>query len=263
MARLRPETHEAVRDETTTSAAIILPLVTSQQGAPQAVLDVGCGPEAVWLQEAARLWPEAQLLGLDLDEPTTQLDVRRWDAEAGDRLPLRPTGERWPLVLCLEVAEHLRERAGDHLVHELCQVAERVLWSAAIPDQGGDGHVNEQPPFYWGARFNAEGFYLSDPWRVALWSQPGVAPWYSQNLLLAQPAVLHHGTQGGAIATTPPPHLVHPAVFKSKADLAAWWRVEWTKTEAARAAAIEELRKAGARCDGRCAQGECVCEVAR
>lgn len=251
MAKLRPETHQAVRDETTTSAEVILPMIARTHGEPSGILDVGCGPERLWLREAHRIWGTSSMLGLDLDEATDAFPMAfAWDAESGEPLPLRAgphptelredgspaTGQsRWPLVLCLEVAEHLSEEAGDHLVSELCRVAERVVWSAAIPGQGGDGHVNEQPPFYWGARFNAHGFFLTDPWRHALWSHPGVAPWYAQNLMLAQPGVLAaNGKVGGPLATTPPPHLVHPAVFRTKVELAAWWRVEWTKTDAER-----------------------------
>lgn len=244
MAKLRPETHQAVRDETTTSAAVILPLIARTHGEPSGILDVGCGPERLWLREAHRLWSTTTMLGLDLDDATDSFPMAfAWDAEKLEPMPLRAgphptmthedgspaTGySRWPMVLCLEMAEHLSEEAGDHLVSELCRVAEKVVWSAAIPGQGGDGHVNEQPPFYWGARFNAHGFFLSDPWRMALWSLPGVAPWYAQNLMLAQPAILHHDEAGplAAIATSPPPHLVHPAVLRTKVDAASWWREE-------------------------------------
>lgn len=259
MAKLRPETHEAVRDETTTSAAVILPLIARTHGEPSGILDVGCGPEALWLLEAARLWPEKRLVGLDLDEPRSSIAVERWDAEAGEALPLdrrltnRIDGNgmseeervRWPMVLCLEVAEHLSEAAGDHLVSELCRVAEKVVWSAAIPGQGGDGHVNEQPPFYWGARFNEHGFLLSDPWRSTLWGMSGVAPWYAQNLMLASPGALTRRGEvvAGPLATIPPPHLVHPAVLRAKVDLATWWREEWTKSDAERAQVIAECER--------------------
>ena len=115
MAKLRPETHEQVRDETTASAALILPLIARTHGEPNGVLDVGCGPERLWLREAHRIWSASTMLGLDLDEATDAFPMAlAWDAEKLEPLPLRAgphptetredgspaTGySRWPMVL--------------------------------------------------------------------------------------------------------------------------------------------------------------------
>jgi hypothetical protein len=53
---------------------------------------------------------------------------------------------RFDLALCLEVAEHLPAAAGDSLVRRLASVGARILFSAAIPGQGGRNHVNEKWP---------------------------------------------------------------------------------------------------------------------
>lgn len=220
MAKLRPETHDLVRDAVTASADEVLRYYAHDRAQPAAVLDVGCG-EGIWLDAARKQWPEVGIYGVDIDAPERASSVTRWDAEEFTSLPVfhdySGGGEqqrRWPLVFCLEVAEHVTPPAGAHLVSELARVAERVLWSAAIPGQGGDGHVNEQAPAYWNHLFNAHGWFLSDPFRLALWNDERVAPWYRQNLLLAQPAVLHaDGAQGGPVTTAAPPHLVHPRVF--------------------------------------------------
>ena len=55
-------------------------------------------------------------------------------------------GTRYELAVCLEVAEHLNESSADNLILQLTNLANRVLFSAAIPGQGGLHHVNEQPP---------------------------------------------------------------------------------------------------------------------
>jgi hypothetical protein len=239
MARLSQSTYDAVREGAIQSAAVVLPLLARQGEMPSGVLDVGCG-EGHWMRTATAWWtPHLHTVcGLDLVE--TIADgfpfTAAWDAESGDPLPMRggphPTetreveGEqypasadyRWPLTLCLEMAEHVSAEAGDHLIAELCRVSERVVFSAAIPGQGGDGHVNEQWPAYWGRRFNRHGFFLSDPWRLEIWEDERIEPWYRQNLLLAQPATRTNMTQ--------PHSLVHPAVFQAKLDSAAWWREE-------------------------------------
>lgn len=234
MARLRPETHDAVAAGARQSAEVILPLIAASHfnGAPGGMLDVGAG-RGHWLDVAEQLWPDCKLAGVDIEASRGGL-VHEWDAESGASLGLwhgHLDGEciqrRWPLVLCLEVAEHLSPDAGDHLIRELSRVAKRVLWSAAIPGQGGDGHVNEQWPAYWGERFNQHGFFLTDPWRLALWNDERVEPWYRQNLLLAKSGV-HDPNDAHLypLAMSAPPHLVHPAVFQAKIGLANYWRDE-------------------------------------
>jgi len=38
------------------------------------------------------------------------------------------------------------------------QIIDNVLFSAAIPNQGGTGHINEQWQEYWAEKFYANGF---------------------------------------------------------------------------------------------------------
>ena len=92
-----------------------------------------------------------------------------------------------------------------------------IAWSAAIPGQGGHGHVNERWPTYWAELFKAHGYVLADPWRDALWDDPDVEPWYAQNLVLAQRA------SEGALAEWPAPRcLVHPTIWLHHRQASGW-----------------------------------------
>ena len=90
----------------------------------------------------------------------------------------------YDLAISLEVAEHLPARAGRRLVAELTRVAPIVLFSAAIPGQGGKGHVNEQWPAYWRALFNRHGFRQLDILRGHILHDDRVQWWYRQNMFL-------------------------------------------------------------------------------
>src|SRR5204862_2903390 len=59
-----------------------------------------------------------------------------------------------------------------------------VLFSAAIPFQGGVGHVNEQWPEYWVEHFARHGYTVIDGVRKAVWQHPDVEWYYAQNLLM-------------------------------------------------------------------------------
>lgn len=69
--------------------------------------------------------PEEFFLGVDFDKP---IDLPR----------------KYDLAISLEVAEHLRASAADLFVQSPANLSGCVLFSAAIPLQGSENHVNEQ-----------------------------------------------------------------------------------------------------------------------
>jgi len=169
---------------------------------------------------------------VDLFHPTTVIDVgagEGWFADAFEALGATTTRVDGPwvegvvhvdfsrppypdlgahdLAVCLEVAEHVTPRYADRLVAWLCTLAPTVAFSAAIPGQGGTGHVNEQPPAYWAERFATHGFPGSGALRLELWDDDRIEPWYRQNLLI-------FGRHDLPLDRCP--HLVHPHLWKPK-----------------------------------------------
>ena len=70
--------------------------------------------------------------------------------------------------MCLEVAEHLPSAMANVLVRQLTAVAPVILFSAAIPGQGGTDHLNERFPSYWRGLFEAYGYMMFDPIRPTI-----------------------------------------------------------------------------------------------
>ena len=150
--------------------------------APRSVVDVGCGT-AGWLAAFVRQGV-TEIRGLDGDwVPRDQLEIpaNQFQVVDLDR-SLKVTG-RFDLAICLEVAEHISAPAGDALVRELAGAAPVVLFSAAIPYQGGTGHINEQWPGYWIERFEREKMIAIDCFRPRFWNDSQMAWWYAQNAL--------------------------------------------------------------------------------
>ena len=97
--------------------------------------------------------------------------------------PLR-LDRRFDLVVTLEVAEHLPKTDASTFVQSLTELGPVVLFSAAIPFQGGENHLNEQWPDYWAHLFHNRGYRAVDCLRKKTWHNDKVEPWYAQNILL-------------------------------------------------------------------------------
>jgi hypothetical protein len=58
-------------------------------------------------------------------------------------------GARFELVQCLEVAERIAPDAAHILIDGLVQHGDLIVFSAAVPGQGGEHHINERAHAYW------------------------------------------------------------------------------------------------------------------
>lgn len=206
--------------QTVEAARRILDLVLPRIPPVRSAVDVGCGVGA-WLS-VLREWGVADCLGVDgawVDEKLLKIPAdqfRRADLSVPMQLE-----RKFDLAICLEVAEHLAPERADGFIGELTAAADFVLFSAAIPFQGGYGHVNEQWQSYWADRFAARGFAVRDWVRPRLWKDRDISGWYRQNLLLYvaenRLAELRPGADGSEDPIWPL-DLVHPDEYLSKVD---------------------------------------------
>lgn len=209
--------YESLAAGTRSSAAVIVPLLVALVR-PTSVLDVGCGT-GTWLA-AFGAHGVGDVMGVDGGDLTP--DMLEIPEESFRRLDLgRPfdLGRRFDLVVSLEVGEHLAPAAAEGFVASLVAHGPVVAFSAAVPHQGGAGHVNEQWPSWWAARFAAHGYEAIDCLRPRLWDDERVAYYYAQNLVLyvarerldAEPALAALRDRHGG----PPLALVHPGLLEA------------------------------------------------
>lgn len=117
---------------------------------PQSVIDVGCGL-GTFLRVFAH-YGVTDLLGLDgswvnktLLEKNLEIGkFQEVDLEIGFKV-----ARRFDLAICLEVVEHLGENSAENFIESLTTASDCILFSAGIPGQFGQNHVNEQWPDYW------------------------------------------------------------------------------------------------------------------
>jgi hypothetical protein len=100
---------------------------------------------------------------------------------AHDLATLLDFKRKFDLVQSLEVAEHLPADRAAGFVDNLVRHGDVILFSAAVPHQGGEHHVNEQPPEYWRRLFAERGYDAFDWLRPQLGNRHEVKPWYRFN----------------------------------------------------------------------------------
>lgn len=178
------------------------------------MLDVGCGVGS-WLAAASELGIKVQK-GLDgsyVKEEQFLADYKAFvptDLSKPEEIKLSES--KFDLAISLEVAEHIPQDKSDSFIDLLTKSSDIVLFSAAIPYQGGHGHVNENWLEYWCEKFRHRGYIALDLIRPQIWSAKDVCWWYKQNCMLfvnisAQQLLPDN------IAFTKPRSLVHPEQF--------------------------------------------------
>jgi hypothetical protein len=94
-------------------------------------------------------------------------------------------GKRFDLVQSLEVAEHIEPAATEIFIENIVRHAERfVLFSAAVPGQGGENHLNEQQYDFWRQQFVARDFSMFDFVRPLVAGDRQISFWYRYNVFL-------------------------------------------------------------------------------
>lgn len=211
----KAEFFDGHRDGSRRSAAIAVPVLV-ELFQPRSVVDVGCGT-GTWLSVFCE-HGVTDILGVDgpwVEERQREIpDVFFREYDLTQPVALERT---FDLALCLEVAEHLPAEAAPALIASLTALAPVVVFSAAIPGQGGEGHINERWPSFWSRYFAAHGYVCFTGLRQRLWPSDAVEFWYRQNMLCfvaeARPDLIDRASRGDEGSTAGPLDVVHPQLY--------------------------------------------------
>jgi 2-polyprenyl-3-methyl-5-hydroxy-6-metoxy-1,4-benzoquinol methylase len=126
---------------------------------PKSVLDVGCALGSYLL--------EYKRLGCKVSGNDKYLDRAKkfCDPEILPNLYVADAGllweykEKYELVQCIEVAEHLPHSDSLNLISNICNMSSKhIFFTAAQPGQRGKGHINCMEKEYWLELFKTFGF---------------------------------------------------------------------------------------------------------
>jgi hypothetical protein len=173
----------AHRSATAVPAARIVIAELAQLLQPASVIDVGCG-DGSFLSVLSE-FGVADLRGVEgpwIDD--AQLQISPDSLQRHDLNRPFASERRYDLAVSIEVAEHLRPERAEGFVDDLTRLADVVLFSAAIPGQGGTNHINERWQAYWAGLFAARDYHVIDCLRPPLWFDDDVPHSWRQNLLV-------------------------------------------------------------------------------
>lgn len=183
---------------------------------PKSVIDVGCGTGE--FLAAFQSQGISDILGIDGPYVKKELLAIAPDAFQPFDLNQPFSFQRtYDLALSLEVAEHLDPQSASGFIASLTSLAPVIVFSAAIPYQGGTHHVNEQWPEYWSALFQSHGFYPVDVLRKTIWNDRIIHACYRQNSLFfcKEEVIASNEILARAYQNTRPEalSLVHPDIY--------------------------------------------------
>lgn len=185
---------------------------------PESVLDVGCGI-GTWLSVANSMGV-TDISGIE--GPWLNGDNLRIAPNVVSILDLeRPFDleRKFELVISLEVAEHLSETAAENFIESLVRHGDIVLFSAAIPFQGGHHHLNEQWQSYWAELFDKHNYRCLDFLQRLIWDNVNVFYHIRQNMLLFVSDSKSENPRYQNLSKTSSPatplSVVHPQTHKS------------------------------------------------
>lgn len=154
-------------------------------GRPTSFLDLGCGDG--WMVRTARMAGAKPAVGVELSPDIKKLRIKWAKVLIHDLSTPFDLEHLFDLVVSIEVGEHMSEAASDMYVRNIARhVGKHLVFTAAAPGQGGDGHINCQPQEYWRAKIQNLGLCyneqatqrLRESWKYCT----GPMFWLPQNL---------------------------------------------------------------------------------
>ncbi|MBD2526702.1 bifunctional 2-polyprenyl-6-hydroxyphenol methylase/3-demethylubiquinol 3-O-methyltransferase UbiG [Nostoc sp. FACHB-133] len=200
-------------EKTVYSAQTILSIILDTLPTVMSAVDVGCGV-GTWLSVLRNIGIE-EIQGIDgswVNKELLQIPVENFMIHDLN-IPIN-FNKKFDLAISLEVAEHLPEVIAQSFVTSLTKSADFVLFSAAIPYQGGQNHVNERWLEYWNNLFHQCGYIGLDIVRRRIWNDNMIPVWYRQNIILfALEKRIPELKLQYEIAELTPVSIIHPEIY--------------------------------------------------
>lgn len=126
---------------------------------PAVFLDFGCST-GLYLREVKARMTDVSAQGFEFAEDAVRYGLCSDIVQCDLTKPLTLTKRQNTLGLCLEVLEHIDDAHWLTVLTNITEPCDRLIFSAAVPGQGGTGHINCRPKIDWIRRFHEVGWVV-------------------------------------------------------------------------------------------------------
>ncbi len=137
--------------------------------APRTVLDAGC---AIGLLVEALRERQVEAYGFDIAEYALEQVPEAIRPYVWQGSVTAPLPQRYDLIVCMEVLEHLPQAEAERALANLCQCTDDLLFSSSPLDLREPTHFTARPPDYWAGLFAEQGFVRDVDFDAGF-----IAPW--------------------------------------------------------------------------------------
>jgi hypothetical protein len=156
---------------------------------PSSFLDFGCST-GLYLREVQSRMPTVHAIGFEFSQEAVESalckNIFKVDLTEPVQIERRPN----TLGLCLEVLEHIEDRYWEPVLENMTKSCDKIIFSAAVPGQGGVGHINCRPKIDWINRFHKLGWVvdLDSTKHLLQYMQSGYhMGWFTNNVMILTP----------------------------------------------------------------------------
>ena len=209
MSQYDNELYEEMYERNRRAANVIMPYLMETLS-PKSIVDIGCG-QGLFLEHAEK--NGIDVCGVDGDwVEKERLRITNFiNADLSAPLEL---SRKYDLAISFEVAEHINEKYADIFVDNITKLSDVIAFSAAVPGQGGVGHVNEEYAGYWIEKFNKRGYKASNVLRRKFWEESSISPWRRQNMILFAKHEIYEETVGKFAGLHEIEGIIHPEAYE-------------------------------------------------
>jgi hypothetical protein len=126
---------------------------------PSTFLDFGCST-GLYMKEVQTVLPTIPTVGFEFSQDAVDCalckNIYQTDLTEDVHIVKNPN----TLGLCLEVLEHIEDIHWKQVLTNMTHSCDKLIFSAAVPGQGGTGHINCRPKIDWIKRFHELGWVV-------------------------------------------------------------------------------------------------------
>lgn len=126
---------------------------------PSKFIDFGCST-GLYLREMQIQIPELESVGYEFSKDAVDMALCKNVIEFDLTKKLDIDKKENTLGLCLEVLEHIDDSNWLPVLKNLSSLCDTIIFSAAVPGQGGTGHINCRNKIDWIYRFHTLGWIV-------------------------------------------------------------------------------------------------------